>query len=230
MADNARDPRIHVIIHQDFETYDSELLAKLKGAQGCVWALGISSTQVGTEYVQHVFDSSWSFSSQSTQRHIHVPDQLTQENTQGSTSRSPKRSRWPPREPSKVWHHPNSPSTLENKCDRKHFQEAPSTKAMQGISMLVSESTKFNFEACPAQVLAKVVPTNAIAICKPKHSCRFNHDPKKSKLTSIPLGLRAKPHSSKQPPTTPSPAHSSAAPATRHSQPHRPGYSSCPRR
>lgn len=53
MADNANNPRIHVIIHQDFETYDSELLDKLKGAKGCVWALGISSTQVGTdEYIK----------------------------------------------------------------------------------------------------------------------------------------------------------------------------------
>lgn len=50
MTDHANDPRIHVIVHQDFETYDSELLDKLKGAKGCVWALEISSTQVGTEY------------------------------------------------------------------------------------------------------------------------------------------------------------------------------------
>jgi hypothetical protein len=60
MADHANNPRIHVIIHQDFETYDSELLDKLKGAKGCVWALGISSTQVGTEYVYKPFQYTWS--------------------------------------------------------------------------------------------------------------------------------------------------------------------------
>lgn len=49
MAENAKDPRINVILHQDFEKYDSELLSKLKGASGCVWALGISQTQVGSE-------------------------------------------------------------------------------------------------------------------------------------------------------------------------------------
>lgn len=49
MAADAKDPRINVIIHQDFEKYDAELLGKLKGARGCVWAMGISQTQVGTE-------------------------------------------------------------------------------------------------------------------------------------------------------------------------------------
>ena len=51
MADDARDPRINVIIHKDFETYDSELLNKLRDASGCVWALGISQAQVDKEYV-----------------------------------------------------------------------------------------------------------------------------------------------------------------------------------
>ncbi|ROW12813.1 hypothetical protein VMCG_00789 [Cytospora schulzeri] len=49
MAEDAKDPRINVIIHKDFEKYDPELLSKLKGAKGCVWALGISQTEVGTE-------------------------------------------------------------------------------------------------------------------------------------------------------------------------------------
>ncbi|KAI0880580.1 putative nucleoside-diphosphate-sugar epimerase [Annulohypoxylon maeteangense] len=49
MAEDAKDPRINVIIHKDFESYDSDLLSKLKGATGCVWALGISQTQVGKE-------------------------------------------------------------------------------------------------------------------------------------------------------------------------------------
>ncbi|KUI59823.1 hypothetical protein VP1G_07082 [Cytospora mali] len=33
----------------DFANYDSELLDKLKGAKGCVWALGINQTQVDAE-------------------------------------------------------------------------------------------------------------------------------------------------------------------------------------
>ena len=49
MVDDAKDPRVNVIIHKDFEKYDSELLKQLQGAKGCVWALGISQTQVGKE-------------------------------------------------------------------------------------------------------------------------------------------------------------------------------------
>ncbi|OTB03888.1 hypothetical protein M426DRAFT_59612 [Hypoxylon sp. CI-4A] len=49
MAEDIKDPRVNVIIHKDFEKYDSELLSQLKGAAGCVWALGISQTQVGKE-------------------------------------------------------------------------------------------------------------------------------------------------------------------------------------
>jgi uncharacterized protein YbjT (DUF2867 family) len=45
------DDRINVIMHKDFTSYDSELLDKLQGAQGCVWALGISQTQVSKESV-----------------------------------------------------------------------------------------------------------------------------------------------------------------------------------
>ena len=49
MAEDAKDPRINVIIHKDFEKYDSEVLRKLKGANGVVWALGTSQTAVGKE-------------------------------------------------------------------------------------------------------------------------------------------------------------------------------------
>ncbi|KAI1453851.1 putative nucleoside-diphosphate-sugar epimerase [Annulohypoxylon moriforme] len=49
MAEDVKDPRINVIIHKDFESYDSELLSQLRGATGCVWALGISQTQVSQE-------------------------------------------------------------------------------------------------------------------------------------------------------------------------------------
>ncbi|KAH9885013.1 nucleoside-diphosphate-sugar epimerase [Xylariomycetidae sp. FL2044] len=49
MAQDAKDPRINVIIHTDFGAYDSAVLAELKGAKGCVWALGPSQTQVSKE-------------------------------------------------------------------------------------------------------------------------------------------------------------------------------------
>lgn len=51
MVEDVKDPRVHVILHKDFEKYDSELLSQLKGASGCVWALGISQTQVSPELV-----------------------------------------------------------------------------------------------------------------------------------------------------------------------------------
>ncbi|EGO58728.1 hypothetical protein NEUTE1DRAFT_38537 [Neurospora tetrasperma FGSC 2508] len=49
MAEDAKDPRINVILHKDFEKYDSEVLNQLQGATGCVWALGISQNAVGKE-------------------------------------------------------------------------------------------------------------------------------------------------------------------------------------
>lgn len=51
MADDAKDARVNVIIHRDFESYPPELLEQLRGASGAVWALGISQTQVSSEYV-----------------------------------------------------------------------------------------------------------------------------------------------------------------------------------
>jgi len=38
--------KVHVIIHDDFSSYPPGLLEKLKGAEGCVWALGVSSNEV----------------------------------------------------------------------------------------------------------------------------------------------------------------------------------------
>lgn len=53
MVEDRRDPRINVILHDDFATYDPQLLDQLQGADGCVWALGISQTKVGkAEYVR----------------------------------------------------------------------------------------------------------------------------------------------------------------------------------
>ncbi|KAI1267017.1 putative nucleoside-diphosphate-sugar epimerase [Xylariaceae sp. FL1019] len=49
MADDLKDPRVNVIIHKDFTSYEPSVLSQLKGAKGVVWALGISQTQVGKE-------------------------------------------------------------------------------------------------------------------------------------------------------------------------------------
>lgn len=37
--------KVNVIIHSDFNSYPESLLDDLKGAVGCVWALGIASGQ-----------------------------------------------------------------------------------------------------------------------------------------------------------------------------------------
>ncbi|KAH8688288.1 hypothetical protein BGZ61DRAFT_453023 [Ilyonectria robusta] len=49
MAEEAKDPRINVILQSEFDKYDSELLKQLQGAKGCVWALGISQTKVDAD-------------------------------------------------------------------------------------------------------------------------------------------------------------------------------------
>lgn len=54
MLEGNNDPRINVITHQNFAQYDPDVLSKLRGAEGCIWALGISQTQVSSvaEYVE----------------------------------------------------------------------------------------------------------------------------------------------------------------------------------
>jgi uncharacterized protein YbjT (DUF2867 family) len=49
MANDRKDPRVNVVLCDDFTRYDQALLDQLKGASGCVWALGISQTQVSKE-------------------------------------------------------------------------------------------------------------------------------------------------------------------------------------
>ncbi|OJJ97547.1 hypothetical protein ASPACDRAFT_45640 [Aspergillus aculeatus ATCC 16872] len=49
MADDAKDPRVRVILHENFEVYGPELLDQLQDAEGCVWALGTSSTNVNAD-------------------------------------------------------------------------------------------------------------------------------------------------------------------------------------
>jgi len=41
--------KIEVVTHKDFSTYDSELLAKLRGADACIWALGVSQNDVDAD-------------------------------------------------------------------------------------------------------------------------------------------------------------------------------------
>ncbi|TLD15238.1 hypothetical protein PspLS_10655 [Pyricularia sp. CBS 133598] len=44
------DPRVSVVLHDDFTSYDDAALrSRLQDARGCVWALGISQTQVGSK-------------------------------------------------------------------------------------------------------------------------------------------------------------------------------------
>ncbi|KAH8654408.1 hypothetical protein BGZ61DRAFT_373486 [Ilyonectria robusta] len=49
MAEQSQDPRVDVLILNDFTTYSPEVLRKLEGASGAVWALGISQTKASKE-------------------------------------------------------------------------------------------------------------------------------------------------------------------------------------
>lgn len=53
MAEDANDPRIRVILHQDFTEYNADLLTQLRGASGCVWALGTGQNTVTREWVAY---------------------------------------------------------------------------------------------------------------------------------------------------------------------------------
>ncbi|KAG5664639.1 hypothetical protein KAF25_008373 [Fusarium avenaceum] len=45
----ADDPRVNVILHKDFAKYEPQVLEQLQGANGVVWALGISQLKVTKE-------------------------------------------------------------------------------------------------------------------------------------------------------------------------------------
>src|SRR2546429_8406173 len=49
MAEETNNPHVRVIHHEDFSSYPPEVLQELKGADGVVWALGISQTEVNEE-------------------------------------------------------------------------------------------------------------------------------------------------------------------------------------
>jgi len=49
--------QVNVIIHKDFSVYEPEVLEKLKGADGCIWALGVSVVNVSkSDYVKITYD------------------------------------------------------------------------------------------------------------------------------------------------------------------------------
>ncbi|KAF8522576.1 hypothetical protein BU17DRAFT_44552 [Hysterangium stoloniferum] len=49
--------KVSVVIHKNFESYPQSLLDTLKGADGCVWALGIPRTKVSKEqYIKITYD------------------------------------------------------------------------------------------------------------------------------------------------------------------------------
>jgi uncharacterized protein YbjT (DUF2867 family) len=46
-----KDSRVNTIIHKDFTKYEPQVLKQLQGANGVVWALGISQLKVTKEFV-----------------------------------------------------------------------------------------------------------------------------------------------------------------------------------
>jgi uncharacterized protein YbjT (DUF2867 family) len=41
--------KAQIIVHEDYSKYPDELREKLKGAEGCIWAQGISQNEVSKE-------------------------------------------------------------------------------------------------------------------------------------------------------------------------------------
>jgi len=53
----AEHPQVQVILHKDFSVYEPSVLAKLEGAEGCVWAQGTGSNNVSkSEYTNITID------------------------------------------------------------------------------------------------------------------------------------------------------------------------------
>ncbi|KAF9447708.1 hypothetical protein P691DRAFT_801893 [Macrolepiota fuliginosa MF-IS2] len=56
-GDNLNTSKAEIIVHANYTEYPSELLDKLKGGDSCIWAQGISQSQVSKdEYVQITHD------------------------------------------------------------------------------------------------------------------------------------------------------------------------------
>ncbi|KIY53879.1 hypothetical protein FISHEDRAFT_32388 [Fistulina hepatica ATCC 64428] len=50
--------KARIIVHEDYTTYPESLLSKLRGAEACIWAQGISQTEVNKDaYVRITHDS-----------------------------------------------------------------------------------------------------------------------------------------------------------------------------
>ncbi|KAI4157549.1 MAG: hypothetical protein LQ342_008189 [Letrouitia transgressa] len=47
-------PKANVILHADFRTYPTNVLDQLKGASGCVWALGVSQNDVSKDIYEEI--------------------------------------------------------------------------------------------------------------------------------------------------------------------------------
>ncbi|KAF6232479.1 hypothetical protein HO173_009359 [Letharia columbiana] len=47
-------PKVKTILHTDFNQYPTEVLNQLKGATGCVWALGVSVNDVSKEFYEEI--------------------------------------------------------------------------------------------------------------------------------------------------------------------------------
>ncbi|KAL8994647.1 MAG: hypothetical protein Q9188_007008 [Gyalolechia gomerana] len=52
MAENHQ--KAQVIIHTDFTSYPADLLARLQGAKGCIWALGVSQNDVSQKVYEEI--------------------------------------------------------------------------------------------------------------------------------------------------------------------------------
>jgi len=49
--------KAHIVVHTDYTSYPSRVTDLLKGAEGCIWAQGISQTQVSKpEYIRITYD------------------------------------------------------------------------------------------------------------------------------------------------------------------------------
>jgi len=46
--------KVHVIIHKDFKQYPDDVMEKLRGAEGVVWALGVSANDVSKDVYEEI--------------------------------------------------------------------------------------------------------------------------------------------------------------------------------
>ncbi|KAJ7292988.1 hypothetical protein C8J57DRAFT_1267804 [Mycena rebaudengoi] len=55
--DGLNTEKAQIIVHEDYTSYPSNVMEMLKGAEGCVWAQGISQSQVSKEdYIRITYD------------------------------------------------------------------------------------------------------------------------------------------------------------------------------